>query len=374
MSTSFRRTAMVAATLAVPGAPHAQIPPPPIVSTGFSGPALLAWSAGEVRCGDAIPQWRSPPIVAPAMNYGVSSGLAMTVTFRIDASGRPLGITMADRAFVPGNEDVAPALAAARFAPGVPLTGCSLRFAAQPVPVAGMPADIATAYVLSHPAGSTSRAVWRQTMPADTDCIDPAPAPLVRVFPDFKALAGTPGVAQWTMIGFDLDARGQPVNVAVAGHAGRPALDAAGIAAIRASRFEAGARHGCRSPFWHRAEVLPAPDAPTEEAMRPAGATCPAQLPYVRQPNLIFPEAYRKRSIEGWAIVAFDVAPWGAIGNLRVLAAEPAATFGDGAINVMRNATKPASTTGYVGCVDRVLFKIGDHPPVRSTDQPIVLD
>ena len=36
------------------------------------------------------------------------------------------------------------------------------------------------------------------------------------------------------------------------------------------------------------------------------------------------------RAIEGWAVIAFDVAPWGGTGNVRVVASEPAADFGFG--------------------------------------------
>jgi hypothetical protein len=45
----------------------------------------------------------------------------------------------------------------------------------------------------------------------------------------------------------------------------------------------------------------------------------------------------------------------------RVLAAQPTAELGDWALNVIRNATKRTSSTGYVGCTDRVRFKIGDE-------------
>ncbi len=93
---------------------------------------------------------------------------------------------------------------------------------------------------------------------------------------------------------------------------------------------------------------------------RPTTSNCDASDDtYATQPRLIYPEAYSKRSIEGWAIVAFDVAPWGELGNLRVLASQPSEDFGQQALQVLRSARKAPSQAGRVGCVDKVVFRMG---------------
>jgi outer membrane biosynthesis protein TonB len=57
-------------------------------------------------------------------------------------------------------------------------------------------------------------------------------------------------------------------------------------------------------------------------------------------------------------VVRYDVAPWGGTGNIEVLASEPADAFGEAAKRVIAGATRPPSTTGATGCVDRVRFKM----------------
>jgi len=43
-------------------------------------------------------------------------------------------------------------------------------------------------------------------------------------------------------------------------------------------------------------------------------------------PLMPFPSRFRRRAIEGWSEIGFDVAPWRATGNVRVLASTPAAS------------------------------------------------
>ncbi|RZM34116.1 MAG: energy transducer TonB, partial [Sphingomonas sp.] len=99
-------------------------------------------------------------------------------------------------------------------------------------------------------------------------------------------------------------------------------------------------------------------------------ATCPAGRDWTTPPILIFPEAYRRRSIEGWAIVTYDLAPWGEPGNIHAVAAEPSADFGAQAEAVVRGARLPASDRGATGCVDRVIFKIGQRPNTPPPPPP----
>jgi hypothetical protein len=60
------------------------------------------------------------------------------------------------------------------------------------------------------------------------------------------------------------------------------------------------------------------------------------------------------------------VAPWGEIGNVRVLAAQPAAAFGLAAERGLRGARLAPGKQGLTGCIDTVRFRIG-----AQADQPV---
>jgi TonB family protein len=75
-------------------------------------------------------------------------------------------------------------------------------------------------------------------------------------------------------------------------------------------------------------------------------------------PPIGFPPEFERRGIEGWAVVRFDIAPWGGVGNVAVVAAEPAAAFGQQAVQIVGAARKAPSARGYTGCMARVLFKL----------------
>lgn len=340
----------------------AQLPPVPIAEVGVTGPQLIAWTPASVQCANRPARWLHPPDPAPSFGYGTASAgrRVVSFTFTVASDGRVLDVTRTTTGYSPNAEDLAPALAAARFPAGA-ATACTIAFAASATPLADAPIEQVFA-LAAYTRGAPPSPVLARIRAAGGDCMrGQSPVPRERSYPDFKALPRVAGAPGWTVTRFDIDASGRPVRVATATGSGNAALDRAAADAIRRSRFEAGARLGCLWPSWVAGEGLVPPPAPEEAALRPDGATCPAKLPYVRPPTLTMPEPYRRRSIEGWAVVAYDVAPWGGTGNLRVLAAQPTAEFGDWALNVIRNATKPASNTGYVGCVDRVRFKLGDE-------------
>lgn len=359
---------------ALPGLAGGQAPPstPPAVPRppALAGPRLLSWTADPVECGGTRPAFARAPAPFPVQVWGAAQQeQPASYAFRIDASGRPLGIRRVPTAWVPFADDLAPALAVSRFAPGQARAGCTIRFSARRRPMAQAPVEEVTFYSL-FPNGPVDPAVWARIWPAGNSCADPAPAMLRRDWPDFKRLPGTPGYPEWSMVGFDIDAGGRSRRVRTIAGTGDPALDAAAVKAQKASRFEVGAHGGCIYPYVRAAATLAPPAPPSEASMRPRGATCPEHLAWDREPALTFPEPFRRRGVEGWAVVAYDVAPWGQIGNTRVLAAEPASDFGEWALNVVGGATKGGSTTGYVGCVDRVIFRIG-RPARVQTDDPV---
>lgn len=347
--------------------------PPPVVSSRASERGLATWAPAEVRCeGEAVVPAASlrRPLNTLSWPGTVKQAPSVTVTFDIDADGRPVSI--GDVRYP--SDDVGPALAASRF-PATARRGCSLTYTSTVQPVAM--ADIAElmSYSISPISGALPREGWAR-LRADGDCSDrPQQQPLLRAYPDFGKIAGTPGVKDWAVIGYDTDARGRPIKVkAIAGN-GNAALAAASVEAVRKSRFAGGARTGCSYRYWHVPETVTAPAIPAIGTFQAEGACAGgARQQWATPPKLRFPPAYARRRIEGWAILSYDTAPWGAIGNVKVLAAQPAQEFGRQAMQILQTATVLPSSQGATGCVDRVKFVMNPKDADDDdADEPLIL-
>ena len=116
--------------------------------------------------------------------------------------------------------------------------------------------------------------------------------------------------------------------------------------------------------------VVTGDDSPVPAALTALGSfrvlpdTCSGEPKWAFLPPLgsYFPAAFRRRGIEGWAVVRFDVAPWGETGDVEVLASEPADAFGKAAARLIASARKAKAGRGDVGCVEKVLFKMPSTP------------
>lgn len=349
--------------------------PPQMPSAVVSTPAgtqpvqmSLAWMPGVVQCdGMAVAATAMRrPLTGLSWQGQSEAPRSATYRFRIDASGRPLSIARDGSGYVIQAEDIAPSLAASRFSAGAARGDCAITYTARLSPMATAPVADLIAYSITPTMGALPRAGWERIRPAATGCgIYPRPQALMRAFPDFRALPATPGVRNWSMVGYDLDARGRPVRVRTVEGTRNAALDTAAVKAVAASRFTPGARAGCLYPYRRNPGTIAAPPLPNRIGALATSDHCPAgEWTYRPTPN--YPSAWHRRAIEGWAVVAFDVAPWGDIGNVRVVASEPAADFGTAAMQLLRGARKPVSTTGHSGCIERVRFvmRAGTATPV----------
>lgn len=350
---------------------------PPAPPAEPSRQALLRWTMSPVLCrgGERVAAER---VVRPAdpqgtmVWNGMSNLTPLAIDFRIDATGRPLSISPVRTGYRPYADDIVPALAAARFAAGGERAGCTVTFTPHVVPLATASiADLAS-YAATSP--TMPHEIWVKLLPAGEDCSNPEPEVSLRAFPAFKSLPAQPGYLSTTMVGYDVAANGKPVRPHTIASSESPALDAAARAAVARSRFERGVRHGCAFRYWKGATTLAAPPTPEEASVRPADATCPLTHDYDRKPDLRYPAAYSRRNIEGWAIIAFDVASWGQTGNIRVLAAEPASDFGEAATSMVRAVTMPPSPHGYTGCIERVFYRIGKPGMKVLPPQPPFID
>lgn len=344
------------APLALAPTSPAEVPPPP------PKPSLVTWKATDVTCGGSAVAFQQAPEPLPGLSFlralGPEPSKPLRFTFSIAADGRVKDVKPAEPAFAPEATDVVPALLASRFAAGTVRSGCSLTFVRDAAPIDSADLEDLIAYTV-FPSGRPPQPVWDRIKPAGSDCLDNAPAPRTRVFPDFPRIPQAPGTLAWTLVGYDLDESGRTSNIRPVATTGNKVLEGAATDAISRSTFEPGRRSGCLYPYWRRGGIVPAPDGRELSTYRRADATCPDQLDWARPPVLNFPEPFRRRGIEGWAVVAYDVAPWGEIGNVKLLEAQPASAFGDAGMRVIRSAAKVSGKTGYIGCVDRVRFVMG---------------
>ena len=349
------------------------VPVIPLRSRRPAGPSVLRqWNAGTATC-DGVAQ---PAVVLPeprptAAYAGVpAAARIVALDFAIDGDGRPHAI----RAGRPGpapagqDDDVVPALAAARFAAGAPRNGCAIRFFQQDDPIADAALQAAFAATIP-PMTQHAPALFERIHPAGSTCRTTPVEPLRIAVPAYRTIVRTPGRAGWAVVRFDIAADGRPAAVAIAASNGNAALDRAATRAVTDSRFVAEARRGCLRPFVQPAGTLAAPAIPAAVRASLPGASCPDGLPWTTSPTLRFPENFRRRSIEGWAALRFDVASWGQPGNVRVIAAEPAAAFGEAAARMILAARKAASPAGHVGCTVIVRYRIDADAPA-AMDPP----
>ncbi len=280
----------------------------------------------------------------------------VSFAFDIDASGRPLAIRKGNAATPFGvADDLGPALAATRFRPGQAKTGCTIVYSPELTAIDDAPLSALMAYSANQLSGPLPPEAWKRIFATGTCKGDAAAGLRSRAFPNFRAIPAEPGVRDWSMVGYDVGQVGASINIETLASSGNAALDEASRAATAETRYWSGAFTGCRFSYWRSAGTLPAPPAPQEDAFRPAGATCPERRDWATPPVLRFPEPYRRRSIEGWAVVTYDVAPWGEINNIQVKASQPSEDFGTQAVAVLRSARVEAGP-GAVGCVERVRF------------------
>lgn len=331
----------------------------PVVNMPALSQGMLSWQPGEIRCdGQTVigAQMQRPDVALATTDPQRVRSVAYR--FAIDDAGRPHSIKRDDAGITPYAQDIGPALAASRFAAGAARSACTVHYTARFDPVDQAPIADLAAYSI-FPAGmKLPKAGWERLGSAGNCRDTPRPAVLLRAYPDFSKVAATPGVRDWTLVVFDTDAQGRPVDARVAHGTGNDDLDAAAVEAVRGSRFTGGARTGCLYPYRRAAGRLAAPEKPDEGQMRPADATCPAKIEWTTRPTTSYPLAYRQRAIEGWAVLSFDAAPWGEIGNVKILDAQPSADFGEQATRILRSGRLVPSTQGATGCVETVKFKM----------------
>lgn len=327
--------------------------------------SVLALQPMDGRCADGPLDISrvEKPFVDLLWSSNFSAERPVTLNFRIDETGRVLGLKRDPAVYSP-SADLSPSLAASQFPAGMPRAGCSISYRPKRTSVAD--ADIHDLIGYSIFASQRSpKEIFNRLAPTGSDCHIQRPAALLRAYPDFKKIPATKGRPDWSMVRFDIDASGKPVGAVIHATTGNGALDKASIDAVTKSRFAKAPKKGCIYPYRRRSSTLVSPQSPDLEAYRSGDGKCPADMEWKSKPALVYPDNFRRREIEGWAIISFDVAPWGQTGNAKVVAAEPAAEFGEAALNIIRGATVAPSDQGYGNCFEKVRYVMAGS---RSND------
>lgn len=357
---------VVATGLSAP-APPVVVVPPPIVSvvrteTGPGATRRLAmWKPGVVTCaggGDpASVDLRRP---YSTLVWGDGAGTKpLTLGFSIDTKGRPHSIAQVGWRSPTRDDWAAPALAASRFAPGPARSGCMISYTADIQPLDTAPLPEIASYVITRQTPALPSSGYDRMRPGDGCREGGKTQPLVMVHPEFAKIPATPGVRDWTLIRFDVDQQGKPFNIASLTGTGNAALEAAGVEAMGNWRFNKGSeRRNCSYSFWRDPAVLPAPAMPPKETPKPGAC---GEGDWATAPRLQYPLAYKSRAIEGWAMISYDVAPWGEIGNVKVIESQPTEDFGSAASAMLQQARK-AEGSGATGCRTSVIYRMAAAP------------
>ena len=342
-----------AALVSTPAPPVINIPAP-VATVREQYVAMLKPTNG--RCSDGVLDISAiqKPAVQLLWLRNQPTETPTVLSFRIDEGGRVVGLKREPNGYgvFP---DLSPSLAASRFPAGKPRNGCSISYVKEQASIADAPTDDLIAYSL-RASPRPPKELFDRLNPAGSDCYPRRPAVLLQAYPEFDKIPASPGQTDWTMVKFDIDGNGKPVAIGIYASSGNKTLNKASTDAIAKSRYAKGAKKGCLYPYWRSAGPVTAPQSPEIAAYRGSDGKCPAEVEWKSKPALVYPDNFRRRAVEGWAIIAFDVAPWGATGNVKLVAAEPAAEFGEAALNIVRAATVASSEQGYSGCFEKVRY------------------
>lgn len=367
------------------------VPPPPAVIVQGPHRSIALFEPGPARCSGAL---ESPlrieepvPVAATFLGEAREDGQSLgsiRLRFRIDSDGRPLGISeepFDDGAGWIDTSDVVPAFASWRFRPGAERRDCEIAFAIAPKPLETVPARHKARYLATpegsgslYQEGSLAAEAFEGLIPAGSTCSD-APRVGVRTwtYVDPEDVPLKPGSLSFAQILYDVSDSGWAANVRVGQSSGNRAFDRAAAEAMSASRFAGPPRKGCTyvSALSAR-KPMAAPPPPALDRFERETDVCRLQESgWAELPVLTFPEPFRRRAIEGWAIVRYDVSPWGSVGNMSIVAAEPAEAFGKEATRILSKARRTPSKLGHSGCLQTLIF---DVPSPESSKDLASLD
>lgn len=356
------------------------VPPPPLLNgmilpSGQRPGDIVQLLPGPINCGggSVSPLDLERPFTTSTQRFGPDNPDSLpsySLSFAIDVNGRAVDIESSPviyAGFFIDTSDLAPSLAASRFPAGAPRQSCKISYSASLISVPTAPMTLLYEAASAPATGSAQTEIFAR-LGEEGDCARGPGSPRRLNYPEFEAISQPAGTRSWSFLRFDVDVAGRTRDVRVVGSSGNVALDAASVKALRGNRYAPGkASQGCIFHFYRlgntpvEAPAIPA-DAPKDNGELPACIIDPKTITTLLNGNA-YPTAFAARRIEGYAIVGFDTAPWGGIGNAKVLASEPDAAFGLAALQAVFNAKVPESEVGHRGCVRRILFRLPKEKP-----------
>lgn len=356
------------------------MPPPgdptaPVKLVTFSPPpASIACGQGVARliegAGPPPRAWQTwvPPVQPPGSTPYIQPPPATSevYTFSVDADGHVIDLKrkMDTRPSLTGwgLDEQSAIVATWRFAPGAAAKDCAVDLAPRYIPIAeASPARLFEALAADPRAPSP---VLRKAITAAAGDCDMRRRPQTIVYPDLRAFDDKSVDPAWAGLSFDIDASGAVRDVKVVAQHGEPAFaDAAASAVAEARYFPGPARKGCSVAFRAMPKATEAPSRPSGESFERPQDACEVTQAQLNIPQAKpYPPAFGKRRVAGWAILRFDVAPWGQVGAIEVLAAQPSEVFGNYARNLLQGARPNPPPTGYRGCVVPIVYALPAVP------------
>jgi TonB family protein len=340
-------------------------PSPPVPQVSQSPMRIASFQAGAVRCGalEKIPIRAVAPLpVAAAI---AEPGEPVRLAFRIDQEGRPLSIRQIGPAYPALDlRDLAPALAAWRFEPGAGQSDCEIAFTVRLNSVESAEDALLYRYAalgrMQFPDSSGGALVGQafvRLRPQGSNCV-PDPAPREPISLPFQSIPELPGGMSYSFFSYDVDAQGTPVHIRLLNSSGNGMLDMSGDIAVGRARFPPRPRTGCLYYFYrHSTEAASAPAQPPVD-FHPAGSACADDISreVATRFRMRYPVEFMRRPAEGWVVFTHDVERSGALANIRILASEPAARFGEEVLRAAAEVRVDASPNAQRGCVQRVRF------------------
>lgn len=324
---------------------------------------LLYAPGAEVTCENqpVAPRYTTALVPVGARDLQASAeSVRHEIHFSIGLDGRPRDIATPPTSGAPLNERAAQrneaTLAGWRFDEGA-RSGCRMTIAYSASTIEDAPVSLLGAYYGDNRiVGPLRETVGRRLAGADAACEDTAEARR-HTTPDFNAPGKRPGVQDWTVVRWSTSAAGQVQDVEILASSGSDPFDAGVVSAMGSADLTPDApRKGCIYNWYRRGLTVAAPEMPVPPADE--DRRCPASVLASWRPNPSSgPDVFRERGIEGWALVRFDIAPWGEVGNVQLIDAQPAKAFGEAAVSMVRRG-RAWRGEGAIGCVQPIEFRI----------------
>lgn len=369
------------AFLGLAGVAHGQsVPPPPIVDGSDPAAAdrtILLVPEASASCADEpiqpiaseafAPTPHGTTFTTPPLGQRIEQ---VAYDFSVSSAGRPLSIRrVVGQAWAQPTQstdaETQSAFAAWTF-PTSPRADCRLTLRYTPIPLATADTDVLVRfYALTRPGGALREAVERRLRRPGDDCDRPPPLRNL-AYPDFLRDRPRPGARSWAAVRWNIAADGTTTSIETIGSSGDTVLDEEVRRAMAGTVYRSGPRTGCVYNYWRAGPNLPAPPVNRDAPEDPVSQCTQAAGRRFTPGPLTYPPALSGRGIEGWATVRFDIAPWGQIGNVAVVEAEPVAAFGDAATRLVTSGRATPAFEAAVRCVVPVIFRL----PERDDSNP----